>query len=95
MLETIISAIQHKEVIRFTYDGHPHEVEPHAVGISKSGHKVLRCFQMKGHRQHDDTWVLVPLSGIADLSKTEQTFSSTQSEYKSGDKGLAIIYAQT
>jgi hypothetical protein len=94
MLKTIISAIQNKEVITFTYDGHPHEVEPHAVGVSRAGHKVLRCFQVRGHQQHDESWVLVPLSKIADLSTTEQCFSSVRSDYKSGDKGMTIIYAQ-
>jgi predicted DNA-binding transcriptional regulator YafY len=94
MLQTIISAIQQKEVISFTYDGHPREVEPYAVGVSRTGHKVLRCFQVRGYLQHDHSWVLVPLSKIADLATTAQNFSSKRTEYKSGDKGMTIIYAQ-
>jgi len=94
MLKTIISAIQRKEVLRFTYDGLPREVEPHAVGVSSSGHKVLRCFLVKGLQPHDQNWYLVPLSKIDDLNTTEQYFSSTRSGYKNGDKGMAIIYAQ-
>jgi hypothetical protein len=94
MLNTIIGAIQQKELITFTYDGHSREVEPHAVGVSTSGYKVLRCFQVKGHLLHDHSWVLVPLSKIADLSKTEHYFSSKRTGYKNGDKGMTTIYAQ-
>lgn len=94
MLETIITAIRQREVITFTYDGRPHEVEPHAVGVSNSGHRVLRCFPVKDGQPHEQGWFLVPLNKIDDLSTTEQNFSSERSGYRSGDKGMTIIYAQ-
>ena len=93
MLQTIISAIEKNEVLSFTYEGQPREVEPHAVGVSTGGYKVLRCFQVNGHQQHEHSWDLVPLSKIADLSTTKQKFDGTRSGYKSGDKGMTTIYA--
>jgi len=95
MLQTIISAVQNKELISFGYEGYTRVVEPHAVGVSTAGHKVLRCFQVEGrHEEQNHNWDLVLLSKIVDLSTTGQRFSSERQGYRRGDKGMTTIYAQ-
>lgn len=95
MFQAIISAVQNKEVISFTYEGYTRVVEPHAVGVSTAGHKVLRCFQVGGHHEKQNhNWDLVLLSKIVNLSTTGQRFSSERIGYKRGDKGMTIIYTQ-
>ncbi|OIQ92250.1 hypothetical protein GALL_258460 [mine drainage metagenome] len=95
MLQTIITAVQNKEVLSFTYEGYTRVVEPHAVGVSTAGHKVLRCFQVGGHHEKQNhNWDLVLLSKIVGLSATGQRFSSERLGYKGGDKGMITIYAQ-
>ena len=95
MLNTIISAINNKSVISFTYDGYSRVVEPHAVGLSRAGNDVLRCFQTEGgHVKPHHDWDLCVLSKITNLSLTGTSFSCARTGYARGDKGMSRIYAE-
>jgi len=95
MLETIISAIQNKQYLSFTYSGLERVVEPHAVGLSKAGNDVLRCYQTEGgHITPGHEWDLCTLSKISDLSLTGDFFNAPRADYSKADKGMLEIYAE-
>ena len=95
MLQTIISAIQSRHVLTFTYNGIARTVEPHAVGVSSTGKNVLRCFQTQGgHIKAGHEWDLCDLAKIINLSDTGIVFSGARPGYKKGDKGMTRIFAE-
>lgn len=95
MLDTIISAIQNKQCISFTYKGINRVAEPHAVGSSTAGNDVLRCYQTKGgHTRPGHEWDLCKLSKISNLTLTGESFDNARAGYNKGDKGMSNIYAE-
>jgi len=95
MLDLIISAIRNKQVLAFTYDGIDRVVEPHTVGVSQAGNKVLRCYQTQGgHVNPNHDWDLCELSKIRGLRATGANFRSARPGYRRGDRGMSIIYAE-
>ena len=42
MNQVICDAIRNRCVLKFTYDGHPRIVEPHAYGLSRARNEVMR-----------------------------------------------------
>lgn len=97
MLQTIINAIQNKQILSFQYDGLSRIVEPHAVGISTTGKQVMRCFQIDGQSSHPPIpdWRLMSILKIQGLSVVVgQHFISARPGYKSGDSAMTTIYAQ-
>ena len=95
MLDIIIYAIQNRQVLSLVYDGINRVVEPHAVGESKAGNNVLRCYQMQGgHVTPGHEWDLLLLDKIANLRTVGTTFTAPRPGYKKGDKGMIQIYAE-
>lgn len=97
MLQTIADAIQNKRVLEFIYDGLPRVVEPHAVGYSRAGHGLLRCYQIAGESHHPPIpdWRLMTVSKIRSLAVVpNRYFTSPRPDYKRGDSAMARIYAQ-
>lgn len=95
MLQTIIDAIHNRESLAFNYSGISRVVEPHAVGMSTAGHKVLRCYQTHGsHVTPGHEWDLCDLSKIVGLRKSGSVFANARSGYKQGDRGMTTIYAE-
>lgn len=95
MLSSIIAAIQNRQVLSLTYDGIDRIVEPHTVGVSKTGNDVLRCYQTAGgHITPGHEWDLLLLNKIRYLTATGMTFSTPRPGYKKGDRGMTKIYAE-
>lgn len=97
MLQTIIDAVQHRRILSFNYDGLSRVVEPHAVGRSTAGNDVLRCYQTSGQSHHPPVpdWRLMDVRKIQNLSVLQdEKFISPRPGYKTGDKGMTVIYAQ-
>ncbi|MDR3404214.1 MAG: hypothetical protein P4L99_17075 [Chthoniobacter sp.] len=96
MKNTLIKAIQDKSVLNFTYDNHSRTAEPHAVGNSTAGNDVLRCYQTAGTSSEGKVpdWKLMLLSDIRNLTVGPATFLAPRPGYKTGDKGMSVIYAQ-
>lgn len=95
MLQTIINAIKNRDVIEFTYSGLTRVAQPSAVGVSRAGNNVLRCYQIQGgHVNPNHAWDLCEISKIANLRTTGQTFAGAPPGYKRGDKGMTTIYAE-
>lgn len=95
MLQTIVGAIHDRKILSFYYDGLERVVEPHAVGISRAGNDVLRCYQVQGkHVNSGHDWNLCDISKMSNLSMTGAVFDSARPGYKKGDKGMRHIYAE-
>jgi len=95
MLQIIIDAIHNRETLSLTYSGINRVVEPHAVGVSRAGNDVLRCFQTQGgHITPGHEWDLFEVSKISNLRGTGHHFASARPDYKKGDKGMTTIYAE-
>ena len=95
MLQTIINAIHNREFLSFTYRGFSRVVQPTAVGVSRTGSDILRCYQTQGgHVTPGHEWDLCEISKISNLRATGEHFSGEPPEYKRGDKGMITIYAE-
>lgn len=95
MIQTIIAAVKGKHVLTLIYGGLHRTIEPHAVGRTKAGHDVVRCYQIWGQHhtgQHD--WDLLTVSKISNLQSTGHIFPGPRDKYKRGDKAMAHIYAE-
>ncbi|WP_298267477.1 hypothetical protein [Geobacter sp.] len=96
MRNTIINAIRQKKKLSLRYDGVMRIVEPHAYGISKKGHELLRCYQVRGghtsYTPHD--WDLLKVSEITALTDTGEHFACARPDYRRDDKAMQTIYAQ-
>lgn len=95
MIETIISAIESRKEIKFTYSGLPRVAQPAAIGESSKGNVVLRCYQTQGgHITPGHEWDLCTVSNIKELEITADTFLANPPKYKRGDRHMRRIYAQ-
>jgi hypothetical protein len=95
MLNTLISAIKQRQYIVFTYSGLEREAMPVAVGESRAGNMVLRCYQTEGgHVSAGHEWDLCEISKISGLQVLSKTFLSNPPGYKKGDKHMLKIHAE-
>jgi hypothetical protein len=95
MRDEIIAAIQGRRLITFSYDGIAREAQPCAVGVSRAGNEVLRCYQVRGgHVAPGHDWDLCELSKIRNLIVTNNTFNGEPTGYRRGDRGMTRIYAE-
>lgn len=95
MRDVLVQAINERKCIAFTYSGLPREAQPAAVGISRAGNPVLRCYQTAGgHITPGHEWDLCELSKIVGLKVLNEEFSSNPPGYKKGDKGMSKIFAE-
>lgn len=95
MKDTLIKAIKSRSYISFIYSGLLREAQPAAVGLSRAGNDVLRCYQTVGdHITPGHEWDLCELRKIHDLKILESTFHNDPPGYRRGDKHLLTIYAE-
>ncbi len=95
MKDILIKAIHQRKYVSFTYSGLQREVQPVAVGISRAGNQVLRCYQTAGgHITSGHEWDLCELSKIQNLQTLEKIFFTNPPDYKKGDKHMTHIYAE-
>jgi hypothetical protein len=95
MNQLIIDAINTLQVLKFTYSGIDRVVEPHAIGISRTGKVLLRCFQtLGGHVTPGHEWDLCELRKISNLRVSSDYFQGPRPGYRKGDSHMASIFAQ-
>lgn len=95
MIETLISAINERREIQFTYSGYDRVAQPAAIGESRKGNVVLRCYQTEGgHVTPGHEWDLCLVDEISELTVTEDAFTYDPPGYKKGDKHMLEIYAE-
>jgi len=96
MNQAICDAIRNRCVLRFTYDGHPRIVEPHAYGLSRTRKEVIRCYQTDGTSRYHKVpdWKLMRVDRIKSLIVTEEHFEGERALYKKGDKDMSTIFCE-
>ena len=95
MSQIIIDAISTLKVLKFTYSGIERVVEPHAIGISRTGKVLLRCFQtLGGHVTSGHEWDLCEVSKISNLSFSGDYFQGPRPGYQKDDSHMVSIFAQ-
>lgn len=95
MIEILKRAVQNREVLAFTYSGLVRIVEPHAVGISRAGNPVLRCYQVQGgHVTPGHEWDFCEVSQIIGLQATGEIFAGPRPGYRRGDRHMVTIFAE-
>ena len=95
MRHIIEEAIRNRRYLTFTYKGIVRVVQPAAIGVSRAGNEVLRCFQTDGaHNTDGHDWNLCTLTEMTDLRVTAKTFATPPPGYKRGDKGMVKIFAE-
>ncbi len=95
MIRDLMSAINSRKEIEFTYSGYDRTAQPVAVGESSKGNVVLRCYQTKGmHVTPGHEWDLCLVDDISNLVVTNNVFHADPPGYKKGDKHMKDIYAE-
>jgi len=96
MNQTICDAIYNRCVLKFTYDGLPRTVEPHAYGLSRKLNEVIRCYQTGGTSRSGKlpAWRLMEVNRIKFLIVTEEHFVGERAGYKKGDKNMSTIFCE-
>lgn len=94
MNQIICDAIHNRQMLEFTYHGHPRVVEPHAYGLSLARNEVIRCYQTGGTSRSGEVWKLLKVDEIESLTVTEKHFVGERSGYARGDKRMSTIFCE-
>jgi len=91
----VISAIQHKSVLKFSYNGKLRTVEPQTYGLSSTGKEVLRAHEISGDSGPGRSRMtkLFDLSKIKGLEKMTQRFAEALPEHNPDDSAMVEIFA--
>ncbi|GLQ24492.1 hypothetical protein GCM10007853_23660 [Algimonas ampicilliniresistens] len=92
MNQTIISAIQNREILEFHYKGRMRRVEPHMYGIDTKGHPSLNAWQLSGGSGQD--FRNFHLDILSMLCKSGQTFSGPRPGYNPNDPAVPQVFAR-
>lgn len=95
-LDKIIEAVENRFMLDFYYDGYHRVVEPHTIGISKTGKEMLSAYQTDGdsNRGNVPCWGQFSVSKIENLQVLDDSFSGTRSGYTRGDSRMNEIFAE-
>ncbi|MFW0715091.1 hypothetical protein [Pedobacter sp. N23S346] len=96
MKQTIIDAIDIRNLLEFHYDGHYRLVEPYTFGVSTKGNDTLSAYQVGGTSDKGNVpdWKLFTVSKIIALKKSDETFLGTRKGYTKGDSRMTKIYKE-
>lgn len=95
MIGTLINAINERLEVRFTYSGYERTAQPAAIGESRKGNIVLRCYQTEGgHVTPGHEWDLCIVEDMSGLTVTSNMFRDNPPGYKKGDRHMREIYAE-
>ncbi|WP_415909311.1 WYL domain-containing protein [Oleiharenicola sp. Vm1] len=75
--DVVREAIRRQRVLRLRYGGHVRLVEPHALGVTASGHRAVLAWQVEGGSRSEPPsgWRTFLLGEITDVALTERGFS--------------------
>ena len=91
----IIQAVQNQQLLRFQYDGGERVVEPHCYGQTTKGNEAIRAFQVRGYSSTGTLgWRIFKLTKATSMEVLDEVFDNPRSDYKRGDEGMSVIYAE-
>ena len=84
-------ALSAGKVLNLRYDGYDRCVEVHAVGVTKEGHVVMRCWQVSGGSESDHPvgWKLLRLDKATSAVISDQGSMAPRSGYNPPDRAMA------
>lgn len=96
LLTKIIEAIENRKLMEFNYDGNFRIVEPHTVGISKTGKEMLSAYQIDGNSNRGEVpcWGQFSISKIENLNVLSDKFTGTRNGYTRGDSRMSEIFTE-
>ena len=84
MREQLVSAIEQRKVVTFTYRGHPRTVQPAAFGVGGRHHReTLHAYQVAGSSGSGEIpdWRNFNVAAIESLTVTDETFPGPPPRY--------------
>lgn len=91
MNPALVKAIEHRQRLRFLYNGKPRLVEPQCYGIGTRGTELLRVHQLHGGREPEP---LFDVAKITSLEVLDEVFLRPGPNYKKDDSAMETIFAQ-
>ena len=85
----IVQAITERLVMEINYSGEARRVEPHLLGINKTGTLTLSAWQLTG--KSGIGWRAYSVAKIDSMQITEDRFMSTRPDYNPNDSTMAEI----
>ena len=95
-IETACDAIRQKRLLELKYDGFTRHVEVHAVGYTKTGHAVMRAWQVGGGSQSGERvgWKLMRLDEATGAAISADPSDPPRRGYKRGDPAIDRIVGE-
>lgn len=86
----IRNAINSKTVIELNYPPGRRKIQPHVLGVSSKGDKLLRAFQVEGASESGEhrNWKLFRLDKILSVSASEEGFKADHKDYNPDDPAM-------
>lgn len=89
LLAVIISAIQNRRILKWTYPPGDRWIEPHALGRSADGNLLLRAYQTNGaSASGEHKWWKLFRVDRAEGFEPSGSFDGPRPEYKRGDRAM-------
>ena len=85
----LLNAINTKQVALFQYKNKIRKVEVYALGMSKAGNMVVRCFEL-----HNKGFKLFLVDDIKYLKILPQQWTRVRSGYNKDEKSMIKVLAQ-
>jgi hypothetical protein len=90
-------AINHRQIVRFAYDGFERVVIPTAYGLNwGTGNELVRAYQVAGGdaTRPIPAWSLFNTAKMVGASTTGEQFGSIPPGYTRNDSAMDVIFAQ-
>lgn len=98
MKTKIDTAIQHKNLLEFTYKNLTRIVEPHTLGVNLKDNEVLSAYQVDGESDSIQIpgWGLFAISKISNLNILDETFDEPRfaEGFKQNSERMKIIISE-
>lgn len=96
MNQIICDAINNKKCLAIQYGGFDRVIEPHAYGLTKEGHEVMRIWQIRGGSRSGKMppWRLFRLDETHAIQILDEIAQTPRPSYRRGDKSMRVIYCQ-
>lgn len=93
MEKKICFAIKNMQMLKIDYNGTERIIEPHAYGLNKKNHEMLRAFQVSGFSKSDkpSSWKLFKCEHIDNIIQMSESFEVREDYNPNGDSQIPNI----
>ncbi|HXQ47046.1 MAG TPA: hypothetical protein VN806_10555 [Caulobacteraceae bacterium] len=95
LIDAAKDALRQGKVLELRYERFSRFVEVHAVGYSREGHPIMRCWQVGGSTKRErGGWRLIRLDEGAVALVSPDTSAAPRPRYKRGDRDIDRIIVE-